>query len=66
MCVALKKKEKLKNNKVKAFSDYKPGLKKRKNKKDNGNNNKTVFNNKTSRNQIIINTFNTFILVLKS
>ena len=64
--MALKKKEKLKNNKVKTFSDYKPDLKKKKNKKDNKNNNKTAFNNKTSRNQIIINTFNIFILILKS
>ena len=29
MCIALKKEKKLKNNKIKAFSDYKPGLKKK-------------------------------------
>ena len=33
VCIALKKKEKLKNNKVKTLFNYKPGLKKRKNKK---------------------------------
>ena len=64
--IVLKKKIKLKKNKIKAFSDYKLGFKKKKNKKNNKNNNKTVFNNKTHKNQIIINIFNIFILVLKS
>ena len=64
--IALKKEEELKNNKIKAFSNYKPGLKKKKNKKNNKSNNKTAFNNKTSKNQIIINIFNIFILILKN
>ena len=55
--MALKKKKKLKNNKVKAFFNYKLGLKKKKNKKNNKNNNKTAFDNKINKNQIIINIF---------
>ena len=66
ICVVLKKEEKLKNNKIKTFFNYKLSLKKIKNKKDNKSNNKIVFNNKISKNQIVINIFNIFILVLKS
>ena len=65
-CVALKKEKELENNEVKAFFDYKPGLKKRKDKKDNGSGDKAAFGDKTSRNQMVINAFNTFILILKS
>ena len=48
--VTLKKKKELKNNKVKAFLNYKLDLKKKKNKKNNKSNNKVVFNNKANRN----------------
>ena len=65
-CVALEKEGELEDNEVEALPDHKPGLKKRKDKEDDGSGDGAAFGGKASRNQMAIDAFNTLISVLKS